>query len=229
MHAFVGGRRVREAHAQRLPARAQQRAAQAEDHAHRQFAGLARGRLAHHFHADDDRAAGLLEQHRHGFVDEVAVADDGGQRRAQVGLVGDQQADDAEVRQLARLGHAQREVVATAFRRRVFQQGHAGCQRHAEVRIGQQAALQADLAQQGLHIEPARLRHFEEIGERRGAYPCFQAVSPGLRARCDPGHPCADDRRAWRELQSRWKELSRAPRPPGPTLGSTRRKVCRSA
>ncbi len=57
-----------------------------------------------------------------------------------VGLVGDQQADDAEVRQLARFGHARhaklsQSLAAAASSSSVTQAAHW----HAEVRIGQQA------------------------------------------------------------------------------------------
>jgi len=38
----------------------------------------------------------------------------------------EQQADHAEVRELARLGHAQAKGLATAGGRRVFQQAHGG-------------------------------------------------------------------------------------------------------
>ncbi|MNZ84573.1 hypothetical protein D3C78_1033350 [compost metagenome] len=99
----------------------------------------------------------------------MAVLHDGFQRVAQGRLVGQQQADGAEVGQLAGLGHAQAEGDAATGAGRLFQQGGHGGGGQALVGVVHQRLAEADLPEQLLWVEAEVLGHFDVVGQGRRA------------------------------------------------------------
>ncbi|MNE35175.1 hypothetical protein D3C80_1289220 [compost metagenome] len=83
--------------------------------------------------------------------------------------MGEQQADRAEVGELARLGHAQAEVLAAAGGGRVLEQAHRGIDRDAVLGILQHGLVQADAGQQVVRIQAEVLGRFQVVGEDGGA------------------------------------------------------------
>ncbi|MDT4884204.1 hypothetical protein FQZ97_1203220 [compost metagenome] len=100
----------------------------------------------------------------------MAVRDGDVERGAQRGLVADEQAHHAEVRELTRLGHAQPEVQAVAGLRRALQHGHGGLGGNAQLGVVDQRVRQAHAAQQRVRIEPTLPCHLGEVGEYGGAH-----------------------------------------------------------
>ncbi|MNZ62814.1 hypothetical protein D3C78_809450 [compost metagenome] len=128
MQVQVVRRLVHEVDAVRVPVRAEQGRAQTEHHADGQLRSLATGhrRLGDHLCTNDRHLAGLFNEDRQRIVHQMTVAHHHLQRFAQGALMAEQQADHAEIRKLARLGHAQAEGLATAGGGRIFQQAHGG-------------------------------------------------------------------------------------------------------
>ncbi|MNP20896.1 hypothetical protein D3C76_1134930 [compost metagenome] len=148
--------------------RAEQGAAQAEQHADGQLDALARvhRRVGDDLLADDHHIADLLDMQGQGFIEQVAVLDDGLQRVAQGRLVGDEQADRAEVGELPRFGHAQAEGGAVAQAGRFLQQLDRQGGGDALLRIGgQQGLAETGLAQQLAGIQAEVPGHFEVVGQ----------------------------------------------------------------
>ncbi|MOA07414.1 hypothetical protein D3C78_1271070 [compost metagenome] len=172
MDALVFRRIMGEVHAQRPPVRTEQRAAQAEQHADGQLQSLAHrhGRVGEDFFAHDHQLAVLLDVDRQRLVDQVAVAGDGVERVAQGRLVGEQQADRAEVGELARFGHAQAEVLAVAGVGRVFQQGHGGGGGDALFGVVEDRQAEAGVAQLLLRVQAQVAGHFQVIGQSRSTH-----------------------------------------------------------
>ncbi|MNC49155.1 hypothetical protein D3C75_983110 [compost metagenome] len=102
-------------------------------------------------------------------IEQVAVLHDHLQRVAQVALVAEQQADFAEVRQLAQFGHAQAEALAVAGAGGSFQQvDHAG-HRDTPVGVVEQRRAEAHLRQQCVGVEAQVAGHFQVVGQAGGA------------------------------------------------------------
>ncbi|MNE02987.1 hypothetical protein D3C80_954730 [compost metagenome] len=87
------------------------------------------------------------------------------QRIAQCALVREQQADDAEIGELARFGHAQAERLAAGGNGRGFQQAHGRIDGDT-LFGGQQLGLaQAHGSQQVVGIEPQVVGHVQVVGQ----------------------------------------------------------------
>ncbi|MCY1410256.1 hypothetical protein D9M71_256220 [compost metagenome] len=171
MSGQVGGGGVGEVGTDRVPVGAQQRRAQAHHHANGQLGGLAaaRGALVDHLFANDHGLAGFLDMNGQGVIEQVTVLHDHPQRIAQVALVAEQQADFAEVRQLAQFGHAQAEALALAGAGGSFQQvDHAG-HRDTPVGVVKQRRAEAHLCQQFVGVQTQVARHLQVVGQAGGA------------------------------------------------------------
>ncbi|MOA28158.1 hypothetical protein D3C78_1490840 [compost metagenome] len=90
------------------------------------------------------------------------------QRIAQGSLVSQQQADDAEVGELARFGHAQAKALATAGSGRVLQQPHGRIDRNAVFGHLQAVFVQTDGGQQIVWVEPQVVGHLQIVGQDGG-------------------------------------------------------------
>ena len=95
----------------------------------------------------------------------MAILDQHLQRVAQGRLVGKQQADRAQVAQLALFGHAQAEGLAAAVHGRILQQFH--CRRHwnGVFRILKHGLGQADGGQFRLGIQSQVQCYFQVVGQ----------------------------------------------------------------
>ncbi|MNP03712.1 hypothetical protein D3C76_956060 [compost metagenome] len=162
---------VTEVHADRAPARAEQGAAHAEQYADGQLHALAyrRRRVGDDLFAQHHGLAHLVHEQRQGLVEQMAVLHDGFQRVAQGWLVRQQQADDAEVGELARFGHAQAEGGAVAELGGLLQQASHRGGGQALLGVFHQRLAEACLAQHLLRIEAEVLGHFDVVGQGRCA------------------------------------------------------------
>ncbi|MNN68045.1 hypothetical protein D3C81_1837200 [compost metagenome] len=80
----------------------------------------------------------------------------------------EQQADFAEVRQLAKLGHAQAEVFAAGGAGGSLQQGNDAGNRDTPVGVVEQRSAEADLRQQRMGVEAQVAGHFQVVGQAGG-------------------------------------------------------------
>ncbi|VVN71628.1 hypothetical protein PS685_05069 [Pseudomonas fluorescens] len=162
--------------------RAEQGGTQAEHHPDRQFVGLSagHGRVGDHLFANDHQLAGLFNEQGQRVVHQMPVMHQHLQRITQRSLVAEQQADHAEVRELARLGHAQAEALAAAGGGRILQQAHGGIDGNAMLRGLQLGFAQADAGQYIPWVEPQVLGDFQVVGQDGGANKLGHAkVFPG--------------------------------------------------
>ncbi|MNN32283.1 hypothetical protein D3C81_1460020 [compost metagenome] len=81
----------------------------------------------------------------------------------------EQQADHAEVRKLARLGHAQAECLTAAGGSRIFQQAHGGIDVDAVFGGQQLRPAQADSRQHVARVESQVLGDLKVVGQYGGA------------------------------------------------------------
>ncbi|MNY26046.1 hypothetical protein D3C86_1598720 [compost metagenome] len=81
----------------------------------------------------------------------------------------EQQADHAKIRELARLGHAQAEGLATAGGGGVFQQAYGGIDLDAVFRGLQLGPAQADSGQHVARVETQVLGDLQVVGQDSGA------------------------------------------------------------
>ncbi|MNV47343.1 hypothetical protein D3C71_1392090 [compost metagenome] len=162
---------VHEVDAARAPVRAEQGRAQTERHADGQFRGLATGhrRFGDHLFTNDHHLAALFNEDGQRVVHQMTVAHHHLQCFAQGALMTEQQADHAEVRKLARLGHAQAEGLATAGGGRIFQQTHGGIDGDAGFGVLQLSLVQACDCQDVVRVESHVLGNFQVFGQNGGA------------------------------------------------------------
>jgi hypothetical protein len=117
----------------------------------------------------------LLDIEHQARIEQLAVLNDGQQGVAQGGLVGDQEAHRAEVRELARLGHAQAEGRAVGGLRGELEQLHHAVGGEAQVRVAERAAIDPDPAQHGRGVEA-------DLGGDRGVVREGGAADVGRRS-----------------------------------------------
>ncbi|MNL10907.1 hypothetical protein D3C87_1317220 [compost metagenome] len=95
----------------------------------------------------------------------------------------EQQADHAKIRELARLGHAQAEGLATAGSGRIFQQTHGGIDGNAMFGGQQLSPAQTDGVQCIARVESQVLGDLQVVGQYSGANKLGHAwVFPGPMA-----------------------------------------------
>ncbi|MCY1435338.1 hypothetical protein D9M71_514280 [compost metagenome] len=167
VHGQVGRCLVGEIDADRVPVRTEQGGAEAVHHGDRQLDGLAAvdRHVGDHFLANDHGLAVFFDEDRQGVVDQMAVLHDHLQGLAQGALVAEQQADLAEIRQLAQFGHAQAERLAAADVRRLLEQVDGGGNRYALGGIAQLRGAEARLGQHVLYVQAQVAGDFRIVGE----------------------------------------------------------------
>ncbi|MCY1541232.1 hypothetical protein D9M68_769110 [compost metagenome] len=154
----------------RVPVRAEQGCAEAMHHADGQLDGLTavRGVTGDHLFTNDHGLAGFLDIDRQRVVEQVAVLHDHLQRIAQAVLVAEQQADLAEVGQMAQFGHAQAEGLAAAFAGGLFHQTDGSLDRYALLRVVECSLAQASIGQQCMGVQAVLTSHFQIVGQHGG-------------------------------------------------------------
>jgi len=154
-----------------MPVGPEELAQQPHHHAHRHLDRLAHrlGGADHHLLADDDHAGGFLDHQRQRAVEQHLIAHQHLQRIAQRGLVANQQPDWPEVRQLARLGHAQAEALEACRGRRGLEQAADALGRDLEIGLAQYARAQARIGEHANGVESGGAGHLAVIGQARGS------------------------------------------------------------
>ena len=183
VRARVARRPVHEAHAQRPPRVAEDRADDPVQPADRQLDRLAhrdrppgRQRLRQH-----DDPVDLLDPQVQRLVVQPQVTDDRLEHAAQGRRLPRDQPQGPEVRQLAVLGHPQPEVVDPRDPRRPLEQAADRRGRDQRVRIERHAARQADGREHRVGVEPER-RRGRDVAVQRGA--ADPVLHRHRRARC---------------------------------------------
>ena len=139
--------------------------------ADRELGGLARGHggVRDDLLANDHRLARLFDEDGQGIIEQVNVLHYDLQGLAQVGLIAQQQADLAKVRQLAMLRHAQTQALAVPGTGGQLEQVDYGGDGDALIGHIQNGGAEAGLRQQAGGIEAQLAGDIEIVGEGGGS------------------------------------------------------------